>query len=161
MRSKNDCAHNPACGARTGIDRRNVLKAGAVGSVMLVTLPLGCSQQVSPPTGPVSAGNVSTVPVGTLRVLDAAAAVIGRDSGGLYGMSASCTHAGCLLSELAGATAPALDCPCHNSRFDANGAVTAGPARSPLPHYQVDLATDGSITIQGGIPVASTARTPV
>ena len=40
-----------------------------------------------------------------------------------------CTHAGCLTSIT---NAQRFDCPCHGSRFDANGDVVAGPARLPL-----------------------------
>ena len=40
-----------------------------------------------------------------------------------------CTHAGCLTSITNGQR---FDCPCHGSRFDANGDVVVGPARDPL-----------------------------
>lgn len=40
-----------------------------------------------------------------------------------------CTHAGCLTTIT---NAQRFDCPCHGSRFDANGDRVAGPARLPL-----------------------------
>lgn len=43
--------------------------------------------------------------------------------------SMACTHEGCLTSVV---NAQRFDCPCHGSRFDANGAVISGPARLPL-----------------------------
>ena len=163
MNRGNDPGERAACPPppeRPRVDRRAVLRAGAAGSVLVIALPLACQQGESPPSGPVSGGSIADVPSGTLRVLDGVHAVIGRDAGGLYAMSAVCTHAGCLLSDGASAAA-GLECGCHGSQFDSNGAVTRGPAGSPLQHYEVDLAADGSLTIHGEIPVAASARTPV
>jgi Rieske Fe-S protein len=87
--------------------------------------------------------------------------VVGLDAGGVYAMSAVCTHQGCLLADNAGAIAAGLFCPCHGSTFDGNGKVTGGPARQALQHYQVTIATDCSITIDGGKPVAADVRVPV
>jgi cytochrome b6-f complex iron-sulfur subunit len=80
---------------------------------------------------------------------------IAHDSGGIYAMSAICTHAGC-PTKVSGA---GLFCPCHGSRFDENGNVTHGPARASLPHYQVDIAADGAITVQASTVVAAEMRT--
>jgi thiosulfate dehydrogenase [quinone] large subunit len=143
------------------LNRRTVLKGGAVGSLLLAVVPAGCSQAVSPPTGPVPGGDVSEIGVNTLRVVANENVLLGRDSSGLYAMSAACTHAGCLLSTVGGAPAQGLKCPCHGSLFDGNGAVTRGPAGTPLQHYRVDVATDGTITIQGADPVSAETRTPV
>jgi cytochrome b6-f complex iron-sulfur subunit len=106
-----------------------------------------------------SAGNVSSLSVGSLKIVGNA--VLGRDAGGLYAMSNVCTHEGCLMNVVGNSGAESLYCNCHGSAFSATGAVTHGPARTALPHYQVDVAADGSITIQGGQEVASTVRTPV
>jgi Rieske Fe-S protein len=163
MSGRTACGRQGACpqhAGEIGVDRRAILRAGLTGSILVVALPLACNQGASPPSGPIAAGNVSTVAVDSLHVLLNDNAVLGRDANGLYAMSAVCTHAGCLVSELGSASA-GLDCGCHGSRFDSNGAVTHGPASSPLQHYQVDVAADGSITIQGGIPVDASARTPV
>lgn len=142
------------------LERRTLLKAGAAGT-LLVALPVACNNTVSPPTGPVSAGNVSQTTVGQLSAVPGEAVFLGRDSDGLYAVSAACTHAGCMLNATRASGAEELSCPCHGSLFDANGAVLRGPAGTPLPHFQVDLATDGSITIQGGQEVSAEARTPV
>jgi Rieske Fe-S protein len=143
------------------VNRRTVLKGGAAGSLALVILPAGCSQAVSPPTGPVPGGNVSSVPADSLRVVSGENVAVGRDGGGLYAMSAACTHAGCLLQTVGSTPARGLSCPCHASLFDGNGAVTRGPATVPLQHYRVDVAADGAITIQGGQPVSADTRTAV
>jgi cytochrome b6-f complex iron-sulfur subunit len=95
----------------------------------------------------------------SLRVI-ANKLVLGRDANGIYAMSAICTHAGCAVSVVNSGGQPSLNCPCHGSNFSANGAVTRGPAGTPLQHYQVELASDGTITICSGMSVSATTRTP-
>jgi Rieske Fe-S protein len=146
---------------RDVLDRRQllVLAGASTGLVMLGGAVSGCSQQGTPPTGPESAGNVSQLQVGSLLVMSNL--VVARDANGVYGMSAVCTHAGCLLDDGAQTIAAGLGCPCHGSRFDGNGAVTRGPANTPLQHYAVTIAADGSLTVDGSQPVSDTTRTPV
>jgi Rieske Fe-S protein len=120
----------------------------------------GSSQATgSPPTGPVSAGNVSALAVGSLIVMSNVA--VARDADGVYGMSAVCTHAGCLLDDASQSIAAGLGCPCHDSTFDGNGKVTRGPASAALQHYAVTIAGDGSITVDGSQPVDAATRTPI
>jgi Rieske Fe-S protein len=147
-------------GCSHGLARRAFLHGGARGVLALAMIPACGNPTVSPPSGPVEGGNLADLPVGTLRVIGGEGVVIGRDAQGVYAMSASCTHAGCLLAAAGGGPAAGLSCSCHGSRFDENGAVTRGPAATPLPHYRVDVASDGTLTIQGAAPVAADARTP-
>jgi len=135
------------------------LAVSSTGLVVIGGNISGCGNPTgSPPTGPVPAGNVSELSVGTLRVMSNV--VIARDSGGVYAMSAVCTHAGCLISDAAGTIAEGLRCPCHGSTFNGDGEVTGGPAPVPLQHYAVTIATDGTITVDGSQPVAASTRTP-
>ncbi len=57
-------------------------------------------------------------------------AVYRGDDGGLQAVSAACTHLGCAVHWNSGEKS--WDCPCHGSRFAADGAVLHGPARRPL-----------------------------
>jgi Rieske Fe-S protein len=98
---------------------------------------------------------VEDLPVGVLKI--AGGVAVGRDAAGLYPMSALCTHAGCPTQPANGD----LFCPCHGSLFDGTGKVLRGPARASLPHYRVDLAPDGSVTVQAGSDVPAATRTPV
>jgi Rieske Fe-S protein len=96
----------------------------------------------------------------SLRVLSSNV-VVGRDSKGLFAMSAICTHAGCVLDDNAGTIAAGLYCSCHGSSFDGSGNVTHGPARSPLQHYEITVAADGSITVDASKPVAADVRVAI
>jgi Rieske Fe-S protein len=66
-----------------------------------------------------------------------------RVKGAVIVVSAICTHEGCTVQGSGGA----LSCPCHGSGFNAvTGAVTRGPADSPLQKY-VASEDAGSIFI--------------
>jgi Rieske Fe-S protein len=140
-----------------GPSRRCVLQViGSSAGLVMVGGVSSCQQKGSPPTGPVSGGNVSSLQVGNLVITGSV--VVALDDQGVYAMSAICTHAGCYLDDGSGTIAPGLDCPCHGSQFDGNGAVTQGPARDPLQHYLVTIASDGAITVDGSQPVSATTR---
>ena len=141
------------------LNRRDLLRL-AGGSTGLAVIGAGCGSPTgSPPIGPVSAGNVSDLAVGSLLVMSNI--VVARDENGVYGMSSVCTHAGCLLNDGSRTIAAGLVCPCHASTFDGAGNVTRGPAGAPLQHYQVTIAADGAITVDGGQPVSASTRTSV
>lgn len=57
-----------------------------------------------------------------------------------YGISAVCTHLGCIVNW--DEAAQEFACPCHGSRFDNAGAVTNGPARQPLERKMVVVKND-------------------
>lgn len=83
---------------------------------------------------------VADVPVGGGVVLAAQGLVVTQPEAGTFkAFSATCTHQGCAVTEVAGGT---INCPCHGSRFAvADGAPTAGPAKKPLP--------ETAVTVQG------------
>jgi Rieske Fe-S protein len=135
------------------------LVGGSAGVAILGAATPGCGpMKGTPPTGPVTAGNMSALAVGTMRVFSNV--VVAQDAGGVYAMSAVCTHAGCLLDDGNATVAEGLSCPCHGSAFDGNGGVTRGPAVRALQHYAVSIAADGTITVDGSQPVSADARTP-
>ena len=87
---------------------------------------------------------VADVPVGGGIVLAAQDLVVTQPVEGTFkGFSATCTHQGCKVNEVAGGT---INCPCHGSKFAvADGAPTAGPASRPLPEKAV--AVQGSSVV--------------
>lgn len=56
-----------------------------------------------------------------------------RDAKGVYAVSLVCTHLGCIVKS----AGDGFDCPCHGSRFAADGRVLKGPAPRPLPWFKV------------------------
>ena len=153
---------DPSRGPAPTVNRRTFLSVtGASAGLMVVAAAVpGCGNQTgSPPNGPVAAGNVSALSVGSLLVMSNI--VVARDANGVYAMSAICTHQGCFISDAAGTIAGGLQCPCHGSAFDGNGTVTHGPAGRALQHYAVTIASDGSMTVEGSQPVSESTRTAV
>ena len=123
----------------------------------------GCTGSGTGPAsfGDVSAGNVKDVAVGSLALVGSEPVILGRDAGGLYAMTNTCTHQGCDVAPVGSGSSARVRCPCHGSQFDRNGAVTHGPAGSPLVHFAVEVDAAGNITIRGGKQVAADARTAV
>jgi Rieske Fe-S protein len=107
--------------------------------------------------GDVAAGKASDLAVGALRNIGAEPVCIGRDGGGIYAMTLTCTHQGCDGSVLGTTVA----CPCHGSTFDRNGNVTGGPAPSPLAHFQVSADAQGNLTVHTGAIVDAGTRLQV
>ncbi len=56
-----------------------------------------------------------------------------RDAKGVYAVSLVCTHLGCIVKT----AADGFECPCHGSRFTADGTVLKGPAPRSLPWFKV------------------------
>jgi glycine/D-amino acid oxidase-like deaminating enzyme/nitrite reductase/ring-hydroxylating ferredoxin subunit len=67
-------------------------------------------------------------------------AVYRDEEGTVIARSAVCTHVGCIVRW--NATETSWDCPCHGSRFDVQGNVLNGPARSPLATAEIEETED-------------------
>ncbi|MEU1215280.1 Rieske (2Fe-2S) protein [Streptomyces sp. NPDC005791] len=66
------------------------------------------------------------------------------EPGTFKAFSSKCTHQGCAVKGIADGV---INCPCHNSTFDAaTGEVTGGPATRPLPEKQIRVE-NGSISL--------------
>ena len=64
-------------------------------------------------------------------------------------VTAHCTHKGCVVGW--NATGGEWDCPCHGSRFSADGQVLGGPATRPLQAPPVHLDGDSLVVDLSGL----------
>lgn len=71
----------------------------------------------------------------------------------LFALSSICTHKGCKVRVQEDQT---YLCKCHNSRFDAAGKVTKGPATRDLPRLAVALDANTHVLVKTGQPPRST-----
>jgi nitrite reductase/ring-hydroxylating ferredoxin subunit len=145
----------------SALSRRHLLQVLAVGAASTAGGLCACSGASGDPEpfGDVTAGKLADLELNTLQQIPGAPAFIARDAGGLYAMTTTCSHEGCDLSDGI-RTASSVTCRCHRSQFDLNGAVLSGPASSPLAHFQVELGSDGTITVHGATKVDASVRTP-
>lgn len=109
--------------------------------------PATAAPASAPATGGAAAALVATkdVPVGGGVVFADQDVVVTQPAAGTFkAFTATCTHQGCKVGEVAGGT---INCPCHGSRFAiADGAVAGGPAKKPLAARKITVARD-SVTL--------------
>ena len=128
--------------------RRDFLKASALA---LSAATVGCA---SIPSERFTAGELSGFPLGESSRANDADVFILRSDEGVAAISGKCTHLGCSLDR-----APAdggFHCNCHDSHFNDEGAVTAGPAKAPLDWFEVTIE-DGQVKVnpQKKVPVGT------
>jgi Rieske Fe-S protein len=88
------------------------------------------------------------LPRGEAFVPPGRAVAVFRDAEGVYAVSTICTHLGCVVKP----NVEGFECPCHGSRFAADGTVTRGPAPRALPWLKVNVS-GGLVTVDEGSTV--------
>jgi cytochrome b6-f complex iron-sulfur subunit len=68
-------------------------------------------------------GKPESFPVGTVKKLEEKGVFIFSGDDGIHAISAVCTHLGCVVAH----TETGFACPCHGSKYNANGKVIGGP----------------------------------
>jgi Rieske Fe-S protein len=139
---------------QTGVSRRAVVEACLVAGAVTLS---GCTvydtslEQPAPsePAGSGSGGPIAAaadVPVGGGVVVKDQKVVVTQPAEGEFkGFSAVCTHAGCIVADVADGT---INCTCHGSKFSiSDGSVVAGPAKGPLGAKAV--VVEGSQIVAG------------
>jgi cytochrome b6-f complex iron-sulfur subunit len=88
-------------------------------------------------------GSAEKYPLGSRTILPEIPALLIHTESGFSALSLVCTHLGCTLEQ----ESDGFTCPCHNSRFNAEGKVTQGPAANPLPTLRVELTAENRLTL--------------
>jgi Rieske Fe-S protein len=104
-----------------------------------------------PPVQATAAGSAGTklgpaadVPVGGGAVYENLEVVVTQPEAGRFeGLSAVCTHTGCIVDKVADGL---IECPCHGSRYHLDGTVARGPAPRALTSRPVKVV-DGTVLL--------------
>ena len=105
----------------------------------------------SPPAQATAGGSTGTklgpaadVPVGGGTVYETLEVVVTQPVAGRFqGLSAVCTHTGCIVDKVADGL---IECPCHGSRYHLDGTVARGPAPRALASRPVKVV-DGTVLL--------------
>jgi len=122
----------------------------AAGSVVVTLDYLKPKVLFEPPTSFV-AGTPLDFADGVVRFNKEKKAYVIGTSGGVYALSAVCTHLGCITRYKS--DEKVIACPCHGSRFDLEGNVIHGPAPRPLPWLDVTEDAQGNLVVDTGIVI--------
>ncbi|CAG0962426.1 cytochrome b6-f complex iron-sulfur subunit [Anaerolineales bacterium] len=88
-------------------------------------------------------GLAEKYPPGSRTVLDEIPAILIHTESGFSALSLTCTHLGCILEP----DAEGFACPCHGSRFDADGKVMHGPAAKHLQSLRVQVTIENNLKV--------------
>lgn len=106
------------------------------------------------PADYVDCGPTSQFLLGQATFFDKVNYFVFRDEGGLYVLSAKCTHQGAPLQKLA----DRFHCHAHLSNFTLNGEVVNGPAVLPLDHYDACILPNGNLGVNKMVIVDPSTR---
>jgi nitrite reductase/ring-hydroxylating ferredoxin subunit len=88
----------------------------------------------------------ASLPAGEPFVPPGRSVAVFKDAeGGVHAVSLICTHLGCIVKGIP----EGFECPCHGSKFGADGAVTKGPAPQPLPWLKVTMSGADVVVDEG------------
>ncbi|MFD8204325.1 Rieske (2Fe-2S) protein [Streptomyces sp. NPDC003470] len=135
----------------SGPARRTVVAAaGAAGLAVALTACGGSDDDASDASGTAAGGGekagaavaaTADIPKGGGKVLADRKIVVTQPTAGEFkAFSATCTHQGCAVKDVADGV---IHCPCHNSTFSiTDGSVRGGPATKPLPAVPITVSGD-------------------
>ncbi len=88
-------------------------------------------------------GPASNYPLNSHTPLSEPPALLIHSEKGFSAFSLVCTHLGCTVEK----EAQGFACPCHGSRYDADGKVIHGPASQPLRPLRVEVTEKGDLKL--------------
>ncbi len=151
-------AEKPASGAEAdkspegGMTRRDFFNEVALGALGIAGLGAAVVtyRYLSPnvlfePSTTFRAGSPDLFPLNSVTYMQDQQVYIVRSKDGFYAVSAVCTHLGCITQWKP--EADRIACPCHGSKFKADGTKIEGPAPRSLPHFAITLTADGELRV--------------
>lgn len=141
------------CGCKNGgVKRRdflNEIAAGALGisglGGAIVTLNYISPNVLFEPPARFRIGPPDDYPVNSVSFLREQQVFVVRTSDGFFAVSAVCTHLGCITEWKPDDNL--IECPCHGSKYTREGTKVAGPAPRSLPHFNIQLSSDGQLVV--------------
>ncbi|CAN5922358.1 hypothetical protein BH11MYX3_BH11MYX3_03520 [soil metagenome] len=127
---------------------------GADGSTMTDAGMADASMGAVCTGSPTDVGAPTAFTLNTPVYISAGKFFVVRDSGGVYAVSAACTHEGviCTVSSMR------FRCPRHGALFTLNGAIVSGPVNRPLVHYSMCTMANGHLGVTTASIVPATTR---
>jgi cytochrome b6-f complex iron-sulfur subunit len=136
---------------QTAISRRQFLELtwkgllGLASALGIVGMLRYFSYEPDPaPPSQFDLGSADQYPPGSITVLNQAEAVLIHSTTGFKALSLVCPHLGCIVEKVSSGFA----CPCHGSRFSAEGGLQQGPANRPLQKLQVSINQQGHLILK-------------
>ncbi len=128
-----------------------VAACGAGGATSTPVTGDGATTEGAVPTTVVGNGSAGTklgpaaaVPVGGGTVYQDLEVVVTQPEAGRFeGLSAVCTHTGCIVDKVVSGL---IECPCHGSRYHLDGTLARGPAPRALTPRPVTVVA-GTIVL--------------
>jgi cytochrome b6-f complex iron-sulfur subunit len=133
--------------SRVGLAACAVAAAGSG----IVTLDFLKPTALSEPPTRLRAGRPLDSPDDVVRFNKQQRAYVVGAPGGVYALSAVCTHLGCITRFLS--DEKVIACPCHGSRFDLEGNVIHGPAPRPLPWLEMQVDATGTLLVDTSVTI--------
>ena len=134
----------------TDLSRRDFLKLARDGFLYLSgALVLGgllrfLSFQTEPtPQTEFDLGFAENYPLNSRTLFPNIPAVLIHTESRFSALSLVCTHLGCSVES----DTQGFACPCHGSRFGADGKVTHGPAVKPLTSLRIEMTEDNKLIL--------------
>lgn len=113
------------------------------GGAMVASFLKAPSNETRPGERMVSAGKLSTLPIGEARLVrhsDQPIFIVRLGESQVLAVSAICTHMRCVLQwKHENST---IACPCHGGAFDKTGNVLSGPPKRPLQQFRAEIRAD-------------------
>jgi len=137
---------------KKGVSRRDFFNEIAGGALAIagvgaavVTVKYASPNVLFEPPTTFRAGSPDDYPANSVTYLQDQQVYIVRTDREMWALSAVCTHLGCITQWKP--ESDQIACPCHGSKFKTGGAVQAGPAPRPLPHFSMVLGEDGNLVV--------------